>query len=269
MPEGHKTHFLARRHNELLGGELLRVSSPQGRFADDAQRVDHHRLQSALAFGKHLFYQFDNELIVHVHLGRYGSFRQADGVPPPRGLVRMRMSSPTITLDLNGPTQCRVIDQIVQDEIVAKLGPDPLAGGRWQAAWTRVQTSSQPIGAILLDQSIIAGIGNIFRAEALFELGMNPMIRGRDMTQSDFKRLWKSFSRAMKVGLKHGSIITVLAAEVGKPLHKLDRKERVRVYGKTDCPRCGSAIGTIVSAARKLYVCGHCQSIDRSAIDYD
>ena len=85
MPEGHKTHFLARRHTASLSGQPVSVTSPQGRFADDAKLVDGRRLQSATAVGKHLFYEFDGGAIVHVHLGRYGSFRRA-----PRPAARLR-----------------------------------------------------------------------------------------------------------------------------------------------------------------------------------
>ena len=259
MPEGHKTHFVAKEQTTLFAGKRLAVSSPQGRFADDAKQVDGKQLRAVEAAGKHLFYVFKNAPLVHVHLGRFGSYRIHSGSPEPKGLVRMRLSDGETTVDLNGPTQCRIITASRRIEIESKLGPDPLAGGRWQTAWSAVQKSKQPIGAILLDQTVIAGVGNIFRAELLFELRMNPTLAGQDLSEAQFRELWKSLTRMMKVGLKYGKIITVSATEAGKPIAKLETKERLRIYRKTDCPNCGGEISTLKVAARDLYVCRNCQ----------
>lgn len=260
MPEGHKTHRLANDHSALLSGCEVRVSSPQGRFSSDAEKVDRQVLANVLAAGKHLFYQFENELFVHVHLGRYGAFRLGPVPSPPvRGLVRMRMVSDKATLDLNGPTQCRVIDAGDRKQVLARLGPDPLAGGSAADVWKNIASSKQPIGALLLDQAMIAGIGNIFRAEALYEIAMNPETRGCDLDRKSFDRLWRVLVRMLRTGVKHDHIIAVTAKEAGKPLDKLAKHERLRIYGKTTCSRCGSPITVLKLAARKLYACQKCQ----------
>lgn len=164
MPEGHKTHFIAKEHAKLLVGQSLRVTSPQGRFRSDARKVTQRTLESVHAVGKHLFYGFEGDRIVHIHLGRYGKFREHVSPPPqPVGQVRMRMIGHHAAVDLNGPTTCRVIDPEQQEGVVSGLGPDPLAGGRKAAVWQKLSLSSKPIGALLLDQSIVAGVGNIFR----------------------------------------------------------------------------------------------------------
>lgn len=261
MPEGHKTHRIAIDHRALLAGSLLRVTSPQGRFAADALKVDGRVLSDVQAVGKHLFYRFDNDLSVHVHLGRYGSFRQSlEPSPPPRGLVRMRMANDAVTIDLNGPTQCRVIDDSQRDQVVVRLGPDPLAGGRALAVWQSVTVSKQPIGALLLDQSVISGVGNIFRAEALFEVSVHPETRGCDLDRKTFDRLWRVLVRMLRTGVKYDQIIAVSAKEAGKPLGKLERHQRLRIYGKPNCPACGSAISVLKIAARKMYACEICQT---------
>ncbi|MCM2373156.1 Fpg/Nei family DNA glycosylase [Aporhodopirellula aestuarii] len=263
MPEGHKTHFLAAEHSRQFAGEMLKVTSPQGRFTPDAKKVNGRILESVTAAGKHLFYGFEGDRIVHVHLGRYGSFVCEPSPPsPPRGQVRMRMVAPEYTLDLRGPTQCRVIDSETRSSIVDKLGPDPLAGGRKADFWSNVSTSGKPIGGLLLDQSVIAGIGNILRAEILFETGIDPNCAGKDLTSEEFASLWKSLTKMMKVSLKHGRIISVTAGEAGKPLAKLNNRERFRVYGKTECPRCGGPITNEPIASRKLYACPNCQGMN-------
>lgn len=261
MPEGHKTHFLAREHTEILAGQKLSVTSPQGRFAGDAKKVHRRTLVTVTAAGKHLFYQFESGRYLHVHLGRYGSFRQSPNPSPePRGRVRARLVGDRFTVDLNGPTTCRVIGDALRREVQSKLGPDPLAGGKKRDVWPAIHASGKPIAALLLDQSIVAGIGNIFRAEILFETGIHPQTPGSELTKPQFDAIWKSTVRMMKKGLKYGRIISVTAREAGKPLAKLDNHERFRVYQKDDCGQCGRPIDTIPVASRKIYFCGHCQS---------
>jgi endonuclease-8 len=260
MPEGHKTHFIARQHAELLVGNSLQVTSPQGRFRGDSRKVSGKTLDAVHAVGKHLFYRFEGDRIIHIHLGRYGKFRQHASPPPkPVGQVRMRIRSPAVTIDLTGPTTCRVIDPQQRDAVIRKLGPDPLAGGRKSDVWKNITRSSKPIGALLLDQSVVAGVGNIFRAEVLFETELDPQIAGDQLSKDSFDRLWRSLAKMMKTGLKYGRIISVTAREAGMPLSQVDGKDRFRVYGKTDCPRCGQLIESIELASRRLYVCKGCQ----------
>lgn len=261
MPEGHKTHWIARQQTDLLGGQTLKVTSPQGRFRGDARKVSGRMLDRVTAAGKHLFYEFDGGRLIHVHLGRYGKYRIHDTPPPaPVGKVRVRMVGQSIAIDLNGPTTCRVIDQETRNAVVSKLGPDPLAGGRRDKVWELIKESGKPIAALLLDQSVIAGVGNIFRAELLYEIGLAPQTPGKQLSKSQFDELWKSLVRMMKVGLKHGRIITVTAKEAGKPLSKLGNRERFRVYGKDVCAKCDRPVETTEIAARKLYWCPRCQS---------
>lgn len=261
MPEGHKTHFLAKQHSDWFSGGALRVTSPQGRFRQDARKVSGQTLASCTAFGKHLFYEFDSGRIIHVHLGRYGKYRILHSPPPkPVGAVRMRLRGDVRTIDLTGPTTCRVIDKSVQQQVVAQLGPDPLAGGSKLEVWRKIESSGKPIGALLLDQKILAGVGNIFRAELLFEIEMDPMLTGQEMSRPQFDKLWKSLLRMMRVGLKYGKIITVRSKETNIRLDDLKGNDRFRVYGREQCPRCERAIETVEVAARKLYWCPRCQS---------
>ena len=260
MPEGHKTHFVAREHSNRFTGQKVQVTSPQGRFRVDAKKVSGRILDHVEAAGKHLFYHFDGGRIIHVHLGRYGKYRELCNPPSaPVGQVRMRMRGEAFTIDLNGPSTCRVIDQSVRDEVVGKLGPDPLAGGKKSDVWESLCKSNKPIGALLLDQSLIAGVGNIFRAEVLFEVGLHPEVPGSKLTKEQFDAIWKSLVRMMKVGLKHGRIITVTAKEAGVPLAKVENKKRFRVYRCERCPRCNTKIRTIEVASRKIYLCPKCQ----------
>ncbi len=260
MPEGHKTHFLARQHGELLVDQVLKVTSPQGRFRAEARKVSGCRLDQVTATGKHLFYRFDGDRIVHVHLGRYGKFREHANPPPrPVGKVRMRLMADQVTIDLNGPTICRVITSEQSRAVTTELGPDPLAGGRKADVLANIRRSDKPIGSLLLDQSVVAGVGNIFRAEILFEIGLDPETPGSQLSADVLNRLWRSLSGMMKKGLRYGRIISVSAGEAGRPLGSLQGGDRFRIYGKRDCPRCDGPVETIELAARKLYLCRRCQ----------
>lgn len=261
MPEGHKTHFIARRQAERFAGQTVAASSPQGRFRDGAARLDGRVLMNVSARGKRLFYDFSGDEVLHVHLGRYGRYRDfASPPPPPRGQVRLRIVGGRHSVDLVGPTTCDLIAPAERDEIVGKLGPDPLAGGRKREVWAAVSESGRPIGVLLLDQKVIAGVGNILRAEALFEAGVDPEVAGRELSADRFDAIWRSLQRMFKTGVKLGRIVAVTAAEAGKPLAKIDRDGRLRVYGKLECPRCGGPITAARLASRKLYRCCSCQT---------
>jgi endonuclease-8 len=171
----------------------------------------------------------------------------------------MRIVGRSRALDLNGPTTCRVIDGRARDEVIARLGPDPLGGGNKQPVWEKVRVSNRPIGALVLDQSVVAGVGNIFRAELFYELGLDPRTPGNAIDESTFATLWRSLLKMMRTGLKYGKIITVTAKEAGVPLATLEGNDRFRVYGKETCPTCGGTIETLEIASRKLYWCPRCQ----------
>ena len=260
MPEGHKTHRIAIDHTDWIGGQTVRVTSPQGRFRSGARKVSRQTLDHVEAVGKHLFYHFDDRQIVHVHLGRYGSFRREPSPPPqPVGQIRMRVVAPEMTLDLRGPTQCRVIDADDRSAVLDRLGPDPLAGGKRSDVWAEIRDSGKPIAGLLLDQSVIAGVGNIFRAEMLFEAEIDPRVTGRGLGKERFDKLWRIIGKQMRTGLRYGKIVTVTAKEAGRPLSKVEGKDRFRIYGQTHCPRCNHPITTEDIASRKMYWCPNCQ----------
>ena len=192
MPEGHTLHRLARLHQRRFGGAPVAVSSPQGRFAGSAAMVDGQVLRRTSAWGKHLFHHYAGGPIVHVHLGLYGAFTEwqlsgGELPPEPVGQVRMRMVGADYGTDLRGPTVCEVIDEAQVSDVLAKLGPDPLrsdADPSW--AWTRITKSRRPIGALLMDQTVIAGVGNVYRNELLFRHRIDPFRAGREVGEAEF-----------------------------------------------------------------------------------
>ncbi|HEX4905053.1 MAG TPA: DNA-formamidopyrimidine glycosylase family protein, partial [Acidimicrobiales bacterium] len=223
MPEGHTVHRLARRHTKLLRGKAVRVTSPQGRFAD-AALVDGQVLRGAEAWGKHLFHAYDNGLFVHVHLGIYGEFHEREPGFVPKDTTRMRIATDVLTIDLIGPTACEVVDDAGRVEIVARVGPDPLRkDADPEVAWERLRRRKGPIGPALLDQKLFAGVGNVFRAEALFVHGIHPETLIPEVTRDQFDALWATLRRMLEVGVKEGRIMTVDETELGLRRRDLNR----------------------------------------------
>jgi endonuclease VIII len=263
MPEGHTIHRIAKDHGALLNDRVVHVSSPQGRFAADAARVDGQVLETIEAYGKHLFYWYANGEVGHVHLGLFGKFRVSLGseVPEPAGEVRMRMRSELATIDLAGPTDCSVINADDRDLIVNRLGPDPLRrDAKPEVAIDRMARSRRALGAILLDQSVIAGVGNVFRAEALFVNGIHPLRGGTETEADQLQALWDTVVVMLRKGVRENRIVTVDRRELHLPKgRKLRRGEATYVYHRDRCLRCGTAVQTVDVAGRACYFCPMCQ----------
>ncbi|MGL4306256.1 MAG: Fpg/Nei family DNA glycosylase, partial [Mycobacteriaceae bacterium] len=193
MPEGHTLHRIARLHHRRFAGSPVVVSSPQGRFSEGAAVVHGRVLQRSEAWGKHLLHRYGPDLTVHVHLGLYGTFAEFPlPVPAPVGAVRMRMVGPQGGADLRGPTACEVLSDDEVMALVARLGPDPLRkDARPDLAWQKISQSDRAIGELLMDQKVMAGVGNVYRAEVLFRHHINPYRSGKSLLNSDFDNLWQ------------------------------------------------------------------------------
>ena len=261
MPEGHTLHRLARDLRRDLAGVAVSASSPQGRFADGAARLDGQVLVGTEAYGKHLFVRFERGDVLHVHLGLIGVFRRAratPGEPPPEpvGQVRLRLVGGDAVWDLSGPMVCRVAPPTVVDEVTALLGPDPLRrGADPQRFIDAVLRSRKPIGALLLDQSVIAGLGNVYRAELLYLCGIHPLREGRSLSVDEAHALWDAAVAQLKLGLRRNRIVTIDPADLDGPIHRVRRGEGVYVYRQEHCFRCGAATEVVDLAGRPIRAC--------------
>lgn len=263
MPEGHAIHRLARDHTALLVGHEVQLTSPQGRFATGAELLTGRVLQRIEPYGKHLFYAFDGEQFLHVHLGLYGSFTTGFGPPPqPKGALRLRMTTGNVWIDLRGPTACEVYAPADRAAVVARLGPDPLrADADPELAWRRVSRSRTPVGAMLMDQSVLAGVGNVYRAEVLYRAGLSPFTAGHDVRRAGWEAVWADLRGLMRAGVKAGRIVTTDRADRGRRSGPVTREDAHYVYRRAGlpCRRCGAPVRTQTLAARNLFWCPHCQ----------
>lgn len=260
MPEGHTLHRLAHQLTDDLAGGPLAASSPQGRFDAGAARLDGRSLERVEAYGKHLFGWWGED-VLHVHLGLYGRFdRQPSPPAPPVGQVRLRLEGGRWTHDLRGPTQCALVTPDDRDAVLARLGPDPLhKGADRERMWARIERGRMPIGAALLDQSVVAGIGNVFRAELLFLVGVHPSRPARDLGRPTFEALWRHTVTQLRRGLRLGRIVTVDPREVRRPLGSIEPTEGRYVYRQDRCRRCGTPVQRWLLGARTAYACPRCQ----------
>lgn len=266
MPEGHTIHRLSRDHNQEFAGQKLILSSPQGRFEQEANLLTGKRLNRVEAHGKHLFYFFGgktkrSQKTVHIHLGLYGKFRRHNNPPPePRGAVRVRVIGKEKAFDLNGPNRCELLEDDDLVKLQSRLGQDPLRqDAEPELAWERIHKSRAAIGSLLLNQKIIAGIGNVYRADLLFLLKLHPEKPGNQLTRQQFDGLWDLTVQLMNIGVKYNRIITADRLRIDKPPSRLNARERLVCYKKTRCVDCGKRIRKWELGARTMYACEHCQ----------
>jgi endonuclease-8 len=263
LPEGHTIHRLARDHRPLLVGRTVSASSPQGRFAGGAQVLDGRRVEAVEPHGKHLFYVFEGDTLLHVHLGLYGSWVHGRApAPEPKGALRLRLLAGTDWLDLRGPTACELYTPADRDRVLARLGPDPLRTGADPApAWEKVSRSRTAIGALLMDQSVLAGVGNVYRAEVLYRAGLSPFRPGREVPEVTWDGLWQDLRVLLRAGVRAGHIVTTHREDRDRRSGPTRREDRFYVYRRhgLPCRRCGTEVRTQVMAARNLYWCPVCQ----------
>ncbi|HEU5485429.1 MAG TPA: DNA-formamidopyrimidine glycosylase family protein [Microlunatus sp.] len=265
MPEGHTLHRLAGELNTSFAGRRVRVSSPQGRFATSAAVLDESTMITASAHGKQLFCDFDDDRILHIHLGLIGSLDL--GPPTPvRGEVRVRLATATTVADLRGPQLCAVRTPEEVSAVIASLGPDPLrVDADPELAWTRLRRSGRPVAALLMDQAVLSGVGNVYRAEVLFRNRIDPHRSGKQLTRRSWLAIWDDLVALMPLGMRDGRIDTVRPEHtpeaMGRPPRVDDHGGEVYVYRRTGqaCLVCGSRIRTEVLAGRNLFWCGRCQ----------
>lgn len=272
MPEGHTIHRLARRQTADLRGQVVVITSPQAdggstvRAAAPAGRasrmLDGRRLEGIEAYGKHLLHRYEGELTLHVHLGLFGRFvrRPDPDVVPARETCRLRIRGESVAWDLSGAVASKLLEPPEEDALLARLGPDPLRADadpeHFAAALRRRRI---PVAAALMDQSVLAGVGNVYRAEALFAVGLDPHLPARDVPPAVVTGLWDVLTVQLREGERAGKIVTVPADEAGGPRSRLRGRDRVQVYRREACRRCGGPVAHEQLAGRTLWWCPACQ----------
>jgi endonuclease VIII len=194
-----------------------------------------------------------------------GLEEQTEWPPPIVGQVRLRLLTETTCADLRGPTACELQTPEQVAQTIAKLGPDPLVDDLAEGEERFVATVSRratPIGLLLMDQSVVSGIGNVYRAELLYRARLDPHTPGRDVPEELVRELWRDWVRLLAVGVETGQMMTMdhLDPEAYRQA-MASRDDRHWVYHRAGlpCRVCGTEVVVEEAAGRKLYWCPFCQ----------
>ncbi|MEY4396614.1 MAG: hypothetical protein RLZZ40_370 [Actinomycetota bacterium] len=202
---------------------------------------------------------------------RMGESESASGAsaefpPAPIGQVRVRILSDDAVADLRGPTVCEVLSVDGVARVRGDLGPDPLVDTKngEERFIARCRSTSTPVGCALMNQKIVAGIGNVYRAEMLFRAKLSPFAVTRDLPEVTLRELWRDWVRLLGIGVKTGQMLTMDGMSTAQKRAALaNREDRHWVYKRTDqpCRICGTPIRMEMMEARKLYFCPRCQGV--------
>ena len=253
MPEGDTIHRAARRMDAALRGREMAMAdapNPRSPIHGRAKKLEGSVLERVEARGKHLLAHFSTGDVIHSHLGMNGRwFIAADGRMP-YGKPWLVLSSGRGIASQTGGKLLRLISEsrVRNDPGLAQLGPDPLGSSfdvAEAASRLRRLGAGREIGDALLDQTIIAGIGNAIRNEALFRAGVSPLHNVEDLSSDQLERIVHENERVMQISMAKG-----------KRPHSVYRANR------RGCPACGGRIEVRGQgdANRMAYWCPACQA---------
>lgn len=253
MPEGDTIHRAARRIGVALGGrrlELAESPSPRSPLHGRARELAGATIEAAEARGKHLLLHFDNGRVLHSHLGMNGRWRVSVEGRHPLGRPWLTLASGHAVASVSGGKLLRLVSsaRARNDPALLQLGPDPLRAGFDEHAAARRLAAAEPgveVGAVLLDQRVIAGIGNVIRIEALWLARVSPWRKVRDLSGDEPLELVRRSRWIMETSLRVG-------------------RRPKRIYGplaRRPCPRCGARLASRGQGddARVTYWCPGCQ----------
>jgi endonuclease-8 len=243
VPEGDTLHRAARRL-QVLVGQRIEASSPHPRAQAErvAERIDGRVLESVEAIGKNLLLRFEGGVVVRSHLRMSGRWAVR-----PRG--EPRVGRPWLVLrgaDVEGVLWNGPVLEL-HARAIGRLGPDILEQPpRIDSMLARLRGAdpTRTFGETLLDQTLVAGIGNMWLAETLWAAALSPWRRLGEVDESDRRRALETAAELMRGSLDDG------------------REER-RVYRRAGrpCPRCGTRIASygLGDDNRTMYWCPGCQ----------
>jgi endonuclease-8 len=249
MAEGDTILRAARRINEALSGERIEASAPGPRGKPTGlQRLDGRTLERVEARGKNLLLDF-GELALHSHLGMNGSWhiypRDARWRKPAGAAWALLRGERWEAVQFGGPTLRVLPAARLWRELAARLGPDILAPD-FDPTVTAASLRSGPereLGDALLDQSLVAGIGNIFKGEACFAACLDPWRRVGDLTDAELERVVSTARELMLEAVDSGRQPRAVYRRAGQPCPVCHTPIASRGQGDANrttywCPRC-------------------------------
>ena len=255
VPEGDTIHHAANRIRPVLEGKIPdAIQTPHPRFGRDRwpERLNGQAVTGVDAHGKHLFVRFEGGLLIHSHLRMTGKWRVRDADWPfPRTTWLVVHAGERLVAQINGPVlELMTASRARLDQRIAGLGPDILAPELDEQAFQRRLRTDDPtraLGDALLDQRIIAGIGNLWKAEGCFEAGIDPWRRTGDVTDAEALAIIHATRPRMQESAQHGmqERFKVVYGTAGRPCPRCGQASNIRSRGQGDdnrttywCPRC-------------------------------
>jgi formamidopyrimidine-DNA glycosylase len=270
MPELPEVEYVARQLREDLVGR--RIEGVDVRWersiegipaAELAVRLRGRRVVGVDRRGKYLLIEFDEGPALAIHRRMSGNlYFAALDAEEPYARVRLLLDDGR-ALIYSDPRKFGRLSLLEEGRVspgFAALGPEPLEPAFTPAALAaRLAGRRGALKVLLLDQSVLAGLGNIYADEALFRAGLHPLRPGGSLSRREIARLHAGIRGALETGIAHGG--TTFGRhrdaynEAGRNL------EHVAVYRRTGqpCPRCGTPIERITVAQRGTHFCPHCQ----------
>jgi endonuclease-8 len=243
MPEGDTVHRAARALQALVGEELsAQALHPRARSTGVAERLDGRRLLGVEARGKNLLFRFAGGYVLRSHLRMSGSWRVLGSEASVPGRPWLVLRGRTGQAVLRGGSMLELTARAASN-----LGPDILAetlDTDVMALGLRSTDPHRAIGEVLLDQRVVAGIGNVWRNEALWHARVSPWTQLADLGDPDLRSVLEAAATLMRRSLENGRLTRFVYRRAGR-----------------QCPRCGLSIRSRPQgdAARAAYWCPGCQ----------
>jgi len=237
-----------------------RLTRPYDLF-EVAEELEGDRVVSLERRGKYLVVRLESGLGLLVHLRMTGGFHWRP-VTHERAVLELDDGSRLVYRDVRRFGTWLVLDGVdVEPYLTAKNGPEPL-GPRFIARWLGQQLARRraPLKAVLLDQRVVAGLGNIYADEALWRARLSPLEPANEVTAEEARRLVRAIRAALRAGIeRQGSTLSDYRTPDGA---SGSMQEEFRVYGQDGepCPRCRATITKIRVGGRGTWFCPRCQA---------
>lgn len=251
MPEGPQVRRVGTMIAGYAGRDLLRIEHPRSRPPWALELPV--RITEVRTHGKNTFIHLSDEQVIYNHMLMWGSWRTTATTDGRKRLNTAFYFGDGTALGYYGGGILKLIDQAEEERILAKLGPDVLDTPPAQIA-ARLGGSAKPAGEALLDQSLVAGVGNIYKSEALFAARIHPLQALNTLDTLRLARLSEWLCRQMSLDVKRGGIITTPANLARQGIRRF-------VYRRSGrpCLFCETVIERIEQGGRSTYFCPRCQ----------
>lgn len=250
-------------HKKISGVEVGRARIVRGSSARKlARTLKGNRFKRARRHGKHLLVALDRKGWLDIHFGMTGRLAYFKHMQDDPKYDRLRLDFANgyhLAFEsqrlLGGVRLLDDADAFIKDK---QLGPDALAPSfRAEDFAERLSGRSGQIKSALMDQSLIAGIGNVYSDEVLFQAKLHPRQPVKSLDRKELGKLFRAMRRVLKMAISHGAGTDDVANKIPKSYLLAHRKKGAA------CPRCGGRIATLKAGGRTAYYCPRCQKLSK------